>query len=733
MHPLKKAYYVARYLGPTFVWQRVSIAIEKRLGVARRTYASRPWGTIRLEEICAPGTPTSPAQYAAFKREQRPPFVFPLGEPPVLPEWLAQAARAGERTPALAERVRLLSEDRCVLFFRRPSPAPIDWYTNPLTGHRSQPGRCWVDVPDYLPEQGDPRTLWEPARCAWAIDLARARAHGVDADAAALYWRWLDSFMSACPPFEGVQWKCGQEASVRLIALALGFAAVAADPATTPQRWEQFARLAWATGYRVAHHITYAISQRNNHAMSEATGLLLVGTLFPEFRESEAWRATGRRVLTREIRRQTYADGSYIQQSMNYQRVMLAGSLFGLRLAELRGEPLPRDVYERLGRCGEFLWQLSDPETGRCPNYGNNDGAHVLPLSECDFTDFRPIIQATHYLVHRERRLPPGPWDEDLVWLFGVDALDAKARSSESPCSQAFRVGGYYTLRQRESWAFIRAHEYRTRQGQCDTLHVDLWWRGQNICVDAGTYQYYVPGRPDMERYFKSSESHNTVELDGGPPLELVSRFLWFPWSRARCERYETREGLVLEAVSHDYDRGPWRVLHRRSVTTLWEDAFVVVDDLVGAGRHQAVLRWHFIDVPLKHDAARGTVSLATPKGEFGVTVASRATHTRFDVVRGRDEPGRVQGFWSPYYGELLPAPTLEAAFVEPLPLRIISVLAPGAPAVARLAESPQGLEAWEFVRGSDVATLTLPAPARDLERILAGAATRAPSLPARG
>ena len=45
----------------------------------------------------------------------------------------------------------------------------------------------------------------------------------------------------------------------------------------------------------------------------------------------------------------------------------------------------------------EFLFQMMEPSNGRLPLYGNNDGAYVLPLSECDFTDYRPAIQSTHF------------------------------------------------------------------------------------------------------------------------------------------------------------------------------------------------------------------------------------------------------------------------------------------------------------------------------------------------
>ncbi|MFQ5806584.1 MAG: heparinase II/III family protein, partial [Phycisphaerae bacterium] len=421
MSPLEKAYYILRHLGPRVIWLRAGVYLSNSLGRTRRIFRAQPWDQIDLAELVRAGTPIDANSYARFKRENPPPFLFPLGQPPEVPRELRTAGVA--RQPPLPERLRLLAEDRCVYFFRSPSPSPIDWYANPFDGTRSKPGKAWTDVPDYLPDQGDPRMLWEPSRAAWAVDLARARSHGSEVSAGSLFWRWVDSCMEACPPFEGFQWKCGQESAVRFIAIALGFWSLAGDAATSPTRWQQFARLAWATGYRIAHHINYAISQRNNHALSEACGLLLVSQLFPEFHEADAWREKGRRVLAREIRRQTYVDGSYIQQSMNYQRVMLATSLLALRLAELRSEPFERDIYERLGRCGEFLFQMMDSQTGRLPQLGNNDGAHVLPLNECDFTDFRPVIQAAHYLVHRKRRLQRGAWDEDVLWLFGADAL----------------------------------------------------------------------------------------------------------------------------------------------------------------------------------------------------------------------------------------------------------------------------------------------------------------------
>ena len=132
-----------------------------------------------------------------------------------------------------------------------------------------------------------------------------------------------------------------------------------------------------------------------------------------------------------------------------------------------------------------------------------------------------------------------------------------------APESRAFDAGGYYTLRRRESWAMIRCHTYRDRPAHCDQLHVDLWWRGLSILQDCGTYRYYVPGRPDVEYYFKSCRAHNNVEIDGQNPLELASRFMWFPWPRARRRRFETMPNapLVFEGEKIPVYDKPFRLV----------------------------------------------------------------------------------------------------------------------------------------------------------------------------
>jgi hypothetical protein len=714
MNRFKLAYYLLRYQGIRFVWQRVGMLLRHRLGITRRTFAPRPWTEIRLTDIVKSGVPTDADAYAKFKQGQPQRFLFPLGKPPQSPDALRDLA--GDRQPEFVERLDLLSNGRCIYFFRTPSPESVDWHRNPLNDKQGDAQTPFCELPDFLPEQGDQRTLWEPSRAAWAIDLGRSAAHDQSCEAGATYWQLVDSWMAENSPYQGLNWKCGQESSVRLTAILFGFWSLANDPATSTERYEQIARLAWATGYRVAHHIDYAISQKNNHAISEACGLLLIAYLFPEFRDAAKWEAKGREVMESELRRQIYDDGSYVQHSMNYQRVMLHGAILALRLSELAEKPLERDIYELVGQCGEFLRQMMDPTTGQLPNYGNNDGACVLPLSECDFLDYRPVIQATHYLVHRERILPRGPWDEDLVWLFGLEAYDAPKRESDPLASTAFESGGYYALRQAESWGMLRCHTYRDRPAQCDALHLDLWWKGQNILRDCGTYQYYVPGRADVEHYFKSIRSHNTVEIDDVNPLTAATRFMWFPWSRGECREFHAGTGPVqwLVAEQYDYDRRPQSVVHRRTVVALGDDQWAVIDDLLGQGTHRATVRWHLCDAAWEASSDHHSVILKTPAGDVGIAVASdHGAPEKFEVVRGRDERDRVQGFASSYYGERLPIPTIEATWHGLFPLRVVTTIVPGAMVAAELEDVTGGRQRCVLRTPTGVKVLDLPEASR--------------------
>lgn len=718
MTKIKAIPYLVNKLGLRIILLRLYIYANKLTGISRKRFVSRPWTQITLQQILAQGIPTELEDYACYRDEHVPSFLLPMGKPPAVPG-TTTGVRSSCSLP-LADRGELLEQMRCVYFGEQSSPERIDWHHDPFHGGRSNPDPIWCDIPCYLPEQGDPRMLWEPSRAAWAIDIARIAARGEHPDAADLLWKWIDDWMEHCPPFHGFQWWCGQETAVRFIALTIGI--WACSKKLTPLQWQKFVRLAWATGYRIVHHINYAISQKNDHALSEAVGLMMIGHLFPELRESSIWSKKGKKVLSGELIRQCYSDGSYLQQSHNYHRVMLQNAILGVRLAEIAGEPFPQELYTIIDQSASFLFQMIDPDTGKIPLYGNNDGAHILPLSECDFLDFRPVVQAAHYLVHRKRLFAEGPWDEDCLWLTGEIPPTQDAERIPEPMSSRFDEGGYYTLRRsnEKTWAMIRCHTYKDRQGHRDALHVDLWWRGINILRDCGTYQYYIPGRPDMEDYFSSMSAHNTVQVDGSDALEKVSRFLVFPWGRATVRHFSDNDSVAyFEGESFDYDRSPWNVLHRRAVLSLYRGIWVIIDDLLGHGEHSARWWWHLAEGDIRLYEKEEKLELETAAGLIGITMRSSQGVGAMQLICGSTETDQVQGVAAPSYGRLDDVAVLQADYCCTLPLRTVTVISPTETAYVSRSSEEKKREKWDIRCADRSVTIKLNQLARDADSIL--------------
>jgi len=659
--------YLLKKFGIKFILFRLWLLIRNKSGFNKVVFRNKSWDDILLSDIIQQDHDFD-TELGWFGNR----FLFPLGSPLKIPDRILQSSL---RNPDLQERIKALKCGRCTCFFNHISSDPIKWHTNFLNGKQSNPDISWFQISDYVPEQRDPRFLWEPSRAAWAIDIARAQARGILTDGRELFWKWVDSWMQDNPPFRGFQWKCGQESAVRFMALCFGFWCVESKETLTSERYRQFARLAWATGYRIYHHINYAISQKNNHPISEACGLLLISHLFPQFKDTINWRKKGRTVLENELRKQIYKDGSYVQQSFNYQRVMMQGALLALRIAEIEDEPFPDEIYDLMDICVKFMYQMMDEKTGLMPQYGANDGAWILPLNECEFWDFRPLIQSVHYLVHRNRLFESGPWDEDLLWLFGEKALGSPVCTKKKFVSSRFDTGGYYTIRDKDSWCMMRCHTYKDRPYHADQLHVDLWYKGNNVLRDCGSYQYYIPDNPDLENYFDSARAHNVIQIDQSEPMEKASRFMKFPWTRSSLTAFKEHEQYTcFTGEFYGYNRKPWKVILKRTVLNVRSNIWIIIDDVIGKGNHTSLLMWHLMNGEVFTDPAEGIVQWNHNKRKMQLQIFNQSVQPRrFEIINGSDKSGTIQGWASDYYGSRKPIPVLEAEFTSELPLRLIT------------------------------------------------------------
>ncbi len=655
-----------RTLGPTWALARTRILLLKKCGALERRAPLEQWSDQSLDRILMDEVPRQADSYFEWRLDNSPAFFF---------QDVLDLRKFGLTSEASIHAADQILDGRFPFFgYSVNAGFPPNWKRNPVS-QAPAPGGHWSAIDDSTIE--DIKQWWELNRFSWAFWLGRAYIRNPDERYPEAFWNLVESWIAQNPPNWGINWTCGQEASFRCMALCFAFYAFRAAASSNSDRVALFLSLIAAHGQRIDAFHEYAHAQKNNHAISEGVGLWTIGLLFPELKNSARWRNRGKCIVESEVRRQVYADGSYIQHSTNYHRVLLQTLAWALRLGECNADAFPSGVYCSFRKAIQFLQLLTDSGTGLAPNCGANDGALVLPLSDCSFSDMRPSLQACHFLANGNRLYPSGPWDEEMILINGPMAAAAETRRDVNfNLELNADSGGYYTIRSDSSWAMLRGAKYRDRPSHADQLHVDLWWRGENVLCDSGSYSYH--SKPPFDHAFASTLYHNTVTIDGRDQMKRISRFLWADWTSANVRRSQGPRGTVFLEGEHDgYAKSG--VIHRRAIALAEESIWLVIDDLIGDGEHIARLHWQTPDVPCVFREA-GSMDLAFPAGNVRIQVASNVS-CKADLVRagervddlGGEPPDPSRGWISRFYRRMQPALSFVIESSSALPVRFVT------------------------------------------------------------
>lgn len=674
---------VGRSQGWGWLAFRARYAAELRFGWLRRKLPATSWSDQPLAGFLGEPKQAEPAAYLSYRRRASPRFFFAPSDFPGFrahfEAWDAEGAGPLSQVDALAAgRFTYFSGPVAELGF------PPDWHRNPFTGQRLPADRHWTLVDEYA--QGDIKVIWEPSRFGFAFALVRQYARDGDDRWPELFWRLVECWRTDNPPESGPNWRCGQETTFRVMAWCFGLYAFLSSPASTAERVASLAQMIAVSGDRIAGNLAYALSQRNNHSLSEPAGLWTIGVLFPEFAKSAEWRRLGRKALEHQVADLFYDDGAFSQHSFNYQRLALHVLIWVVRLADLGGEPFSGGLKARLGQGARLLFDVQDERSGRLPCYGHDDGAHILPLSGCDYADFRPVVQAAYAVATGSRCYEEGPWDEESLWLGGAEALEAPveiAAAQERHTGQ----GGYHTLRAPSGFLFFRCPpRFRHRPGQADVLHADLWWRGQNVALDPGTYSYNA-APPWSGIPLGRTTYHNTVTVDGKEQMDQVGRYLWLPWLRghSRGSKQSAAGHVAYWEGGHDgYQRLSAPVAYRRAIVRLGDEHWLVMDALRSAAKHSFRLHWLLPDSPYHWEEPGTRLHLETPAGSYRALVLATDAVGATTLSRADDRSPR--GWYAPGYLVKMPALSLSVT-VEADRVLFLSLLGPDEVTVAQDAD----------------------------------------------
>lgn len=410
-----------------------------------------------------------------------------------------------------------------------------DWMTNSDSGFQYDITKHWTEINDYKKEAGDIKYVWEKSRFSFLYTIIRNDYH-FEEDHSGFVFDQIENWMDANPINMGPNFKCSQEISLRILNWIFALYFYKNSPFLTENLFQRIIHYIYWQLHHVYYNIDFSrIAVRNNHAITETLTLYIVSTLFPEFPESSRWRKAGKKWFEQEIAYQIYDDGTFLQFSMNYHRVVIQLLTWAIKIAHLNNDIFDNIVYEKAYKSLDFLYQCQEDTNGYLPNYGSNDGALFFKLSDNDYRDYRPQLNALHILLTGKSLYKID--FEDIHWYGENKELLFQPLEKREGIIK-FDTGGYYLIRDKDTLTFIRCGNHKDRPAQADNLHLDIWYNGENLLLDGGTYKYNTDDK--SLKYFMGTESHNTVMLDDYDQMLKGSRFIWYNWSQ--CVSAEIKE-----------------------------------------------------------------------------------------------------------------------------------------------------------------------------------------------
>ncbi|RZK13780.1 MAG: alginate lyase family protein, partial [Flavobacterium sp.] len=420
----------------------------------------------------------------------------------------------------------------------------------------------WTEIETLDPDAGDIKYVWEKSRFSFLYTIIRYDYH-FKQDQSEFALSEIISWIDSNPLNMGPNYTCSQELSIRMLNWIFALYYYKNSPNLTEERFEKILTSIYGQAQHVDKNLNFSLNTvRNNHAITECLLLFTVGIVFPFFEESKNWKDKGKHHLEQEGFYQIYDDGSYLQFSMNYERVVIQLYTWALYLGKVNKESFSTGLKERLNRAITFMNQCQDEFTGRLPNYGANDGALFFPLNSCSFRNYKPQLNALYYFLSGRSLYGAGTWDEDMFWFSG------KINGERLPINRktrSFETGGYHLLRDPEKFSFIRCGNHSDRPSQADNLHLDIWLKGVNILRDCGSYRYNTT--PEDAKFFMGTSSHNTVMIDEYDQMEKGGRFLWYYWTQAIESKVETHLDFhIFTGKIHAFKHVKRNIYHTRTV-----------------------------------------------------------------------------------------------------------------------------------------------------------------------
>ena len=452
----------------------------------------------------------------------------------------------------------------------------MNWHENIFNKKISSKTKHWTELSDFNDDIGDIKGIWENSRLSFipifCINYISGHEKNIDSINYALH-DWIVNNK----PFYGPNWKCGQESSLRVLNIAMGLLILG----QIKKQNKTLCELIEAHLIRIKSTFHYAVSQNNNHSISESAALYIGGSLLfnSGSNSGRKYQVYGKYWLEKNLQKLIQNDGTFSQYSTNYHRFVLDLISFVEIFRQNLGLTKFSSEYQK--KCSlacNWLNQMVDINSGDCPNLGANDGAHFFSFAPKGFRDFKFSAQIGNALFKKSILARLSKEELHYFNIFNINVPDNVVKAENS---FHFKNGGFLGYRNKKIFALLNYPNYNFRPTQSDILHLDCWVDGENVLCDGGTFSYY--SQDHKTAFYRGVKSHNTVEFNERDQMPLISRFLYGSWPKPLNTFQKNNE---MNAGYRDYEN----LFHNRNVKI--DDCSICITDTLKGDFNIAKIFW---------------------------------------------------------------------------------------------------------------------------------------------
>ncbi len=435
----------------------------------------------------------------------------------------------------------------------------------------------WTAMPN-----GDPEWCYMLNRHRFLIDLGQAYALTGKEKYAKGFVRILSHWIKNNPlknELKNVSWR-RIEVGIRAETWIKAFEYVKNSKQISPRFFEQFISSLYQHATFLNSNFS-GFSKTSNWGVLEFHGLLNIAVFLNEFKISNTWKENAIKNLSTCIDLQILEDGSQWEQSPMYHNEVFHCFLNVNLIAQRHHINLPKNIIEKTKRMAyaNIAWQKPNFNQPMLGDSDNTDVRDLLTLATSIFKD--PILKS--------RSFEQIDFDNQFVMNPVQKKEYLKTPNQSPPFLSTYREdsGDFYmrsSWKKNASYASFHLKKLGGGHGHDNILHFNIFAHGQDYLVDPGRFTYVnTPWRD----YFKSSNNHNTLEVDGLP--NSIYKDSWSNSFEAISNNQFTKSTPTFdyaEATNYAYNRLKDPVTTKRRLLFLKPEVWLIVDSFSGKESH---------------------------------------------------------------------------------------------------------------------------------------------------